>query len=56
MAMCPKILDIIIHCFYFQEGEGRDISVLDVNPEAKAILDMAGRTRHSEGIREPPPL
>ncbi|KAI8432545.1 hypothetical protein MSG28_013542 [Choristoneura fumiferana] len=34
----------------------RDVSVLDVNPEAKAILDMAGRTRHSEGIREPPPL
>ncbi|KAH9639705.1 hypothetical protein HF086_017095 [Spodoptera exigua] len=34
----------------------RDLSVLDVNPEAKAILDMAGRTRHSEGLREPPPL
>ncbi|XP_013161295.1 PREDICTED: TLD domain-containing protein 1 isoform X1 [Papilio xuthus] len=39
-----------------KEQEERDVSVLDTNPEAKAILDMAGRTRHSEGIREPPPL
>uniref|UniRef100_A0A2A4JD53 MTOR-associated protein MEAK7 n=1 Tax=Heliothis virescens TaxID=7102 RepID=A0A2A4JD53_HELVI len=39
-----------------KESDERDVSVLDVNPEAKAILDMAGRTRHSEGIREPPPL
>ncbi|CAH1640787.1 unnamed protein product [Spodoptera littoralis] len=39
-----------------KESDERDLSVLDVNPEAKAILDMAGRTRHSEGIREPPPL
>ncbi|KPJ04218.1 TLD domain-containing protein KIAA1609-like [Papilio xuthus] len=39
-----------------QGFEERDVSVLDTNPEAKAILDMAGRTRHSEGIREPPPL
>ncbi|KAJ8710586.1 hypothetical protein PYW08_009101 [Mythimna loreyi] len=39
-----------------KDSDERDVSVLDVNPEAKAILDMAGRTRHSEGIREPPPL
>ncbi|XP_075985377.1 MTOR-associated protein MEAK7 isoform X2 [Anticarsia gemmatalis] len=39
-----------------KESDERDLSVLDTNPEAKAILDMAGRTRHSEGIREPPPL
>ncbi|KAM3955943.1 MTOR-associated protein MEAK7 [Aphomia sociella] len=39
-----------------KEMDERDVSVLDTNPEAKAILDMAGRTRHSEGIREPPPL
>ncbi|XP_073962224.1 MTOR-associated protein MEAK7 isoform X2 [Choristoneura fumiferana] len=39
-----------------RDSDERDVSVLDVNPEAKAILDMAGRTRHSEGIREPPPL
>ncbi|XP_050355903.1 MTOR-associated protein MEAK7 isoform X2 [Nymphalis io] len=39
-----------------KDEDERDLSVLDTNPEAKAILDMAGRTRHSEGIREPPPL
>ncbi|KAL0811735.1 hypothetical protein ABMA28_009174 [Loxostege sticticalis] len=39
-----------------KDEDERDVSVLDTNPEAKAILDMAGRTRHSEGIREPPPL
>ncbi|XP_072948268.1 MTOR-associated protein MEAK7 isoform X2 [Epargyreus clarus] len=39
-----------------KDDEERDASVLDTNPEAKAILDMAGRTRHSEGIREEPPL
>lgn len=39
-----------------KDSDERDVSVLDINPEAKAILDMAGRTRHSEGIREPPPL
>lgn len=32
------------------------MSILDANPEAKAILDMAGRARHSEGLREEPPL
>ncbi|XP_049879997.1 MTOR-associated protein MEAK7 isoform X2 [Pectinophora gossypiella] len=39
-----------------KESDERDTSILDRNPEAKAILDMAGRTRHSEGIREPPAL
>ncbi|CAH2097497.1 unnamed protein product [Euphydryas editha] len=39
-----------------KDEDERDLSVLDANPEAKAILDMAGRTRHSEGLREPPPL
>ncbi|CAG9792910.1 unnamed protein product [Diatraea saccharalis] len=39
-----------------KDEDERDVSVLDTNPEAKAILELAGRTRHSEGIREPPPL
>ncbi|CAK1590917.1 unnamed protein product [Parnassius mnemosyne] len=39
-----------------KEKEDREVSVLDTNTEAKAILELAGRTRHSEGIREPPPL
>ncbi|XP_028036776.1 TLD domain-containing protein 1 isoform X3 [Bombyx mandarina] len=39
-----------------KDSDEREVSVLDTNPEAKAILELAGRTRHSEGIREPPPL
>ncbi|XP_045512841.1 MTOR-associated protein MEAK7 isoform X1 [Pieris brassicae] len=39
-----------------KDEDERDTSILDTNPEAKAILDMAGRTRHSEGLREDPPL
>ncbi|XP_050671500.1 MTOR-associated protein MEAK7 isoform X2 [Leptidea sinapis] len=39
-----------------KDMDERDVSILDANPDAKAILDMAGRTRHSEGLREEPPL
>ncbi|XP_048001119.1 MTOR-associated protein MEAK7 isoform X1 [Leguminivora glycinivorella] len=39
-----------------KESGERDASILDTNPEAKAILEMAGKTRHSDGVREPPPL
>lgn len=28
-------------------------SILDVDPEARAILEMTGKTRQSEGLREP---
>ncbi|XP_053409562.1 MTOR-associated protein MEAK7 isoform X2 [Nycticebus coucang] len=28
-------------------------SILDVDPEAQALLEISGRTRHSEGLREP---
>ncbi|NXG18558.1 TLDC1 protein, partial [Grallaria varia] len=28
-------------------------SILDVDPEAQALLEMAGKTRQSEGLREP---
>ncbi|XP_008943387.1 PREDICTED: TLD domain-containing protein 1 [Merops nubicus] len=28
-------------------------SILDVDPEARAFLEMAGKSRHSEGLREP---
>ncbi|KAL4716011.1 hypothetical protein ACJJTC_003800 [Scirpophaga incertulas] len=38
------------------DEDDREVSVLDTNPEAKAILEMAGKTRHSEGLREPPSL
>lgn len=29
-------------------------SVLDVDPTAQALLEVSGRTRHSEGLREVP--
>uniref|UniRef100_H0Y0R0 MTOR-associated protein MEAK7 n=2 Tax=Otolemur garnettii TaxID=30611 RepID=H0Y0R0_OTOGA len=29
-------------------------SILDVDPEAQALLEITGRTRHSEGLREAP--
>lgn len=30
-------------------------SILDSNPEAKAVLDLSGRKTYSDGLREPPP-
>lgn len=41
-----------------EKGErvsGTNASVLDGNAESKAMLKMAGRTMHSEGLREPSP-
>ncbi|XP_056271964.1 MTOR-associated protein MEAK7-like isoform X5 [Pseudoliparis swirei] len=35
-----------------EEGRGQK-SVLDVNPELQAMLEMAGKTLHSQGLREP---
>jgi len=35
-----------------KEGRGQK-SVLDVNPELQAMLEMAGKTLHSQGLREP---
>ena len=29
-------------------------SVLDSNPEARSLLEISGRARHSEGLREVP--
>lgn len=34
---------------------GNSTSVLDGNQETKAILNIAGRTMHSDGYREPTP-
>lgn len=28
-------------------------TILDADPEAQALLEMTGRSRHSEGLREP---
>lgn len=41
-------------CFVFQgeEGEGKK-SILDRDPEAQAMMEMTGKTLHSQGLREP---
>ncbi|XP_076989298.1 MTOR-associated protein MEAK7 isoform X3 [Tamandua tetradactyla] len=36
-------------------GQGSK-SILDVDPEAQALLEISGRSRHSEGLREAPDL
>lgn len=38
-----------------ERGERVGMSVLDGNQESKAMLQMAGRTLHSEGIHESKP-
>ncbi|TNN31790.1 TLD domain-containing protein 1 [Liparis tanakae] len=35
-----------------EEGRGQR-SVLDANPELQAMLEMSGKTLHSQGLREP---
>lgn len=38
-----------------EEYEGKNKkSVLDSNPEARSLLEISGRARHSEGLREVP--
>lgn len=47
-------------CFFFpcvfraqgEEGVGKR-SVLDMDPEVQAIMEMTGKTLHSQGLREP---
>lgn len=38
--------------FQDEEGEGKR-SVLDMDPEVQAILEMTGKSLHSQGLREP---
>lgn len=35
-----------------EEGDGKR-SILDVDPEVQAIMEMTGKTLHSQGLREP---
>lgn len=35
-----------------EEGEGKK-SILDMDPEVQAMMEMAGKTLHSQGLREP---
>lgn len=41
-------------CFVSQDDEGKGKkSILDVDPEVQAMMEMAGKTLHSQGLREP---
>lgn len=42
----------VFFVFLDKEGEGKK-SILDVDPEVQAIMEMAGKTLHSQGLREP---
>lgn len=35
-----------------EEGEGKK-SILDMDPEVQAMMEMTGKTLHSQGLREP---
>ncbi|XP_010769692.1 TLD domain-containing protein 1-like [Notothenia coriiceps] len=35
-----------------EEGQGKK-SILDMDPEVQAIMEMTGKTLHSQGLREP---
>lgn len=37
------------------QTDSRQPSILDKDKVAGHILELAGKTRHSEGLREPPP-
>ena len=40
-------------CIFSQGEEGRGKrSVLDMDPEVQAMMEMAGKTLHSQGLRE----
>lgn len=41
-------------CFMFQGGDGQGKkSILDVDPEVQAMMELTGKTLHSQGLREP---
>lgn len=39
--------------FLFPKANSRK-SILDADPEARALLEISGRSRHSEGFRQAP--
>lgn len=44
----------MLFCFVSQDEEGKGKkSILDVDPEVQAIMEMTGKTLHSQGLREP---
>lgn len=51
------LLSVSLPCkltvFYFVLKRKGKKSILDVDPQAQALLEMAGKSRQSEGLREP---
>lgn len=50
-----KIKQMIIYLDFVsqgEEGEGKK-SILDMDPEVQAMMEMTGKTLHSQGLREP---
>lgn len=45
-------LGLTVFVFQGEEGEGKR-SILDVDPEVQAMMEMTGKTLHSQGLREP---
>lgn len=48
-----KLQKVILFCF-FKDDEGQMDSILDGHLEERAVLEMAGRGRVSEGYRDKP--
>lgn len=48
---------LFLPCFSVFWGQGEEgvgkRSVLDMDPEVQAIMEMTGKTLHSQGLREP---
>lgn len=43
---------MIIDLDCVSQGEGKK-SILDMDPETQALMEMTGKTLHSQGLREP---
>lgn len=42
---------VLCYCYVWQDENKR--SILDADPEVQAMMEMAGKTLHSQGLREP---
>lgn len=48
-----ETLGILLRFVFQGEEGGGKRSVLDMDPEVQAIMEMTGKTLHSQGLREP---
>lgn len=54
LSVTCRAADFAVCCFLllFSKEKGKK-SVLDADPEAQALLEMVGKSRQSEGFRNP---